>query len=182
MEKLTPEQALSELVADAQELGIYEQQADQPTPARAEASEGGDPWQAVIRHPAIMAFERDGSNHVDQRMVYDAEDVDRARAAVEAQHRQEIARLKKQRRQLVHEKRDLGNAIDLNVQTIRLMQTQRDEAMAERDALAAQIAGLRKALGTVYDAFRESLLDESYPQADAMARAALAEPGGTDGD
>lgn len=50
---------------------------------------------------------------------------------------------------------------------------------AERDALRQEIAGLREALGTVYDAFRESLLDDSYPQADAMDRAAL---GGTDGD
>lgn len=49
----------------------------------------------------------------------------------------------------------------------------RDEAESERDFLAAQVATLRTALGTVYDAFRESLLDESYRQADEIARVAL---------
>lgn len=55
---------------------------------------------------------------------------------------------------------------------------------AERDQQAGALGRLRAALQTVYDAFRESGLEESYKQADAIARAALAAtvPGGTDGD
>ena len=85
--------------------------ASKPTPARAEASEGGDPWQAICATARKMLWSRPES------LQQIEEAVDRARAAVEAQHRQEIEALRATNKRLNRRAQLAEAAVEQKVET-----------------------------------------------------------------
>lgn len=132
------------------------------------APEGAtDPWADVERreYPGY---------HFD---VYDADDVDRARAAVEAAHRQEIERLRNEATRLVDaERRRWYAAIGGDVEglapevAVERLTQERDTLRAERDSLAAHALMGLLASGTSFPT-KAACAEYAYQMADAMLAA-----------
>lgn len=177
-----------------------------------------DPWQGVNRfhvesdpdRPGFVYHVEAGPNQPAGFYMW-ADHVDRARAAVEAAHQQEIARLTQERDKyrngFTSSQEQIGSLLaerDALAAQIADLHTNADLSRIALDQAEAQIAGLREALRSIETLLSSEIAARfgghpSKSEAEMgrksavyallvvprnMARAALAatEPGGTDGD